>query len=205
MFWIYFREKHVKSVWECRTWYFWWDWCGLWLAKKPIGHWKELLGVRTVLGVDLSVHGQMFCSSQIALSGLDAICLRGRGAWHSSIWWRPGQHTGCMLSPQNSWLSAWKSVKFIICSLMVWHYVRKVKQSKHAVRNCVAMHNVWKYWNTPLSGAYYVLGTLRSRDWHQVKSARMEHFIHSMLAAFLPVDNWIQIVILRFLAHFKEL
>ena len=90
---------------ECRTWYVRREWSGLWLAKKPIGHWKELLGVWTVLnpgtevkfphcshrslhdasllGVDLSVHGQAcvpplaFCSSQLALSGLDTVCHPG--------------------------------------------------------------------------------------------------------------------------------
>ena len=30
----------------------------------------------------------------------------------------------------------------MICSFMVWHFIRQFKQSKRAVRNCAATHSV---------------------------------------------------------------
>ena len=34
MFWVLFREKHAKSVRQCRTWYVRLEWCGLWLKSS---------------------------------------------------------------------------------------------------------------------------------------------------------------------------
>ena len=68
---------------------------------------------------------------------------------------------------------------------MVWHFVRQVKQSKHAVRNCVATHSV-----EVLEYMTLYLVMLHTRDWLQVQLARMKHFILFVLATFSPVHSW---------------
>ena len=66
---------------------------------------------------------------------------------------------------------------------MVWHFIRQFKQSKRAVRNC--SHTLCESIGIHYSGTQYVITT----DRLQVKSAWMEHFVHSVLDAFSPADN----------------